>query len=197
MISSSLSLGPERGRGEGLHHVFDIKKLARHLSLYEVYSIWIDGRTDTYNRPLVGCILYAGTPLFGWGFRHFFLYIYPSLLYGTSCGEGQQSFWYRKWWGRDAGQWNIHHFDTSYSSYSSDTSLSPRAYMPPVVVIYDRFTKSNLLGNICFMKRRRRYQDQGRNNSFNFIPFFLVLLPIVIFTKTGHLFFLQRVLLLL
>ena len=76
MISSSLSLGPERGRGEGLHHVFDIKKLARHLSLYEVYSIWIDGRTDTYNRPLVGCILYAGTPLFGWGFRHFFFYIY-------------------------------------------------------------------------------------------------------------------------
>ena len=61
--------------------------------------------------------------------------------------------------------------------------------MPPVVVIYDRFTKSNLLGNICFMKRRRRYQDQGRNNSFNFIPFFLLLLPIVIFTKTGHLFF--------
>ena len=74
-IILSLSLGPERGRGEGLHHVFDIKKLARHLSLYEVYSIWIDGRTDTYNRPLVGCILYAGTPLFGWGFRHFFLYI--------------------------------------------------------------------------------------------------------------------------
>ena len=127
--------------------------------------------------------VWLGIPAF------FFLYIYPSLLYGTSCGEGQQSFWYRKWWGRDAGQWNIHHFDTSYSSYSSDTSLSPRAYMPPVVVIYDRFTKSNLLGNICFMKRRRRYQDQGRNNSFNFIPFFLLLLPIVIFTKTGHLFF--------
>ena len=192
-----LSLSGRRG-GEGRVYTtcLILKNLpVTSLSLYEVYSIWIDGRTDTYNRPLVGCILYAGTPLFGWGFRHFFLYIYPSLLYGTSCGEGQQSFWYRKWWGRDAGQWNIHHFDTSYSSYSSDTSLSPRAYMPPVVVIYDRFTKSNLLGNICFMKRRRRYQDQGRNNSFNFIPFFYYFLLLSL-QRLG-IFFLQRVLLLL